>query len=182
MDLVSPLSFSSYSFYTQTERCCCFFIFSLQIKTVGSILSEYVQSLLPYKTFQCGDIIANLLGTTLAILLARNSMKNIRIQLELNRLYRPVDFNTLAAGGSSGRYDDEYDEEEGNEEEDLLVGGRGRENEMEEGRNNTRAENQIQSLSSSKGITGSNKNNKRVEENPWDDREEIFGIGEDELE
>lgn len=146
---------------------------------VGSILSEFVQSLLPYKTFQFGDIIANLLGTSLGIFLARKSMKNYRIQLELNRLYRPVDFTTLTTS-NSGRYDDEFDENgEGNEEEDLLVGG-GRENEMEEGRN--RAETQIQNLSSSTTKGSSKNNSKRSEENPWDDGEEIFGIGEDELE
>lgn len=38
--------------------------------TAASVLSEIIQALLPYKTFQFGDILANLAGTALSLGLA----------------------------------------------------------------------------------------------------------------
>jgi len=58
---------------------------------LGGIASEFVQSLLPYKTFQVGDIIANLLGSTLGLYVAYNLERHYRHRREISRLYQPLD-------------------------------------------------------------------------------------------
>jgi len=54
-------------------------------------MSEYVQSLLPYKTFQIGDVIANLLGSSLGLFVSYNLEKYYRRRREIARLYQPLD-------------------------------------------------------------------------------------------
>ena len=58
---------------------------------VGGIGSEIVQSLLPYKQFQMGDIIANLLGSSLGLFFSYHLEKRYRARRELERLYAPLD-------------------------------------------------------------------------------------------
>lgn len=58
---------------------------------VGGIGSEIVQSLLPYKQFQIGDIIANLLGSSLGLFFSYHLEKRYRARRELERLYAPLD-------------------------------------------------------------------------------------------
>ncbi|KAI3475893.1 hypothetical protein L1887_62653 [Cichorium endivia] len=58
---------------------------------VGGIGSEIVQSLLPYKQFQIGDIVANLLGSSLGLWFSYHLEKRYRARRELERLYAPLD-------------------------------------------------------------------------------------------
>ncbi|KAI0339809.1 hypothetical protein BDW22DRAFT_1360828 [Trametopsis cervina] len=56
----------------------------------GGILSEVVQSLLPYKEFQFGDIVANLLGSSVGLYIAYYLERYYRHRREISRLYRPL--------------------------------------------------------------------------------------------
>ncbi|EJU04288.1 hypothetical protein DACRYDRAFT_114641 [Dacryopinax primogenitus] len=58
---------------------------------LGGIVSEFVQGLLPYKTFQLGDIAANLLGSSLGLYLSWNLERYYRHRREIERLYQPLD-------------------------------------------------------------------------------------------
>ncbi|KAK8850407.1 hypothetical protein IAR55_004325 [Kwoniella newhampshirensis] len=57
---------------------------------IGGIISEFVQSSLPWKTFQFGDIVANLLGSTLFLYLAHLAHTRLRKRQELSTLYQPL--------------------------------------------------------------------------------------------
>lgn len=72
----------------------------------GAIGSEFVQSLLPYKTFQYGDVIANVLGSSLGITLARILTIRHQRTVELRRLYQPLNLNDFRDS------DQDSDEEE----------------------------------------------------------------------
>jgi len=56
----------------------------------GAIGSEFIQSLLPYKTFQIGDVIANILGASLGLYLSHALERRHRRRRELARLYTPL--------------------------------------------------------------------------------------------
>ncbi|TFK44343.1 hypothetical protein BDQ12DRAFT_594379 [Crucibulum laeve] len=56
----------------------------------GGIMSEVVQSMLPYKEFQFGDIVANLLGSALGLFVAYYTERYYRHRREIARLYRPL--------------------------------------------------------------------------------------------
>lgn len=71
----------------------------------GGIVSEFVQSLLPYKEFQMGDVFANLLGSSVGLYTAYYLERYYRSRREISRLYRPL-----------------YDEDGLSEEEDLEAG------------------------------------------------------------
>ncbi|KZO98937.1 hypothetical protein CALVIDRAFT_561864 [Calocera viscosa TUFC12733] len=58
---------------------------------LGGIVSEFVQALLPYKTFQVGDIAANLLGSSVGLWLSWNLERYYRHRREISRLYQPLD-------------------------------------------------------------------------------------------
>ncbi|SJX62926.1 uncharacterized protein SRS1_13752 [Sporisorium reilianum f. sp. reilianum] len=73
---------------------------------VGGIGSEIVQSLLPYKVFQWGDIVANLLGSSLGLFFSYHLEKRYRARRELERLYAPLDIEDY------GDLDAEDDEEQ----------------------------------------------------------------------
>ncbi|RDB25297.1 Uncharacterized protein C11E3.10 [Hypsizygus marmoreus] len=70
----------------------------------GGILSEVVQSLLPYKEFQAGDVMANLLGSSVGLVIAYHLERHYRHRKEIARLYRPIDTSL-----SDLEYDDEDD-------------------------------------------------------------------------
>ncbi|KAF8650417.1 hypothetical protein AX16_005223 [Volvariella volvacea WC 439] len=59
----------------------------------GGILSEVVQSLLPHKEFQFGDLVANLLGASVGLCVAYYADKYYRHRREISRLYQPLDDN-----------------------------------------------------------------------------------------
>ncbi|KAI0786676.1 hypothetical protein C8Q75DRAFT_770949 [Abortiporus biennis] len=121
----------------------------------GGIISEMVQSLLPYKEFQFGDIVANILGSSLGLYIAYYLEKYYRHRREISRLYRPLDTESIPS-------DDEEDES-GTQ---LLP------THYEPVNNNTRG-------------AGSNAKNKNKPAkmsrltDVWDEREELFDIGGD---
>lgn len=101
-----------------------------------------------------------------------------RRRLELLRLYRPVD--SLPLNSSSGHYTSEDEEEE---EEDTLAEaeeGRRANGEMQEGLG--RVEARLEAGSGGAIRSNAPKAARRAEANPWDSGEEIFGIGDEELE
>ncbi|KAF8342336.1 uncharacterized protein EI90DRAFT_1331386 [Cantharellus anzutake] len=58
---------------------------------VGGIFSEIVQSMLPYRKFEAGDIIANILGSSCGLTVAYYLEKYYRKRREIARLYQPID-------------------------------------------------------------------------------------------
>lgn len=84
---------------------------------VGGIGSEIVQSLLPYKVFQWGDIVANLLGSSLGLFFSFHLEKRYRARRELERLYAPLDIEDY------GDFEEDLDEEE---LEDVTTSGAAR--------------------------------------------------------
>ncbi|GJE97764.1 VanZ family protein [Phanerochaete sordida] len=56
----------------------------------GGIVSEFVQSLLPYKEYQIGDVFANLLGSSVGLYIAYHLERYYRHRREISRLYRPL--------------------------------------------------------------------------------------------
>ncbi|BGP43784.1 hypothetical protein JCM10450v2_007982 [Rhodotorula kratochvilovae] len=125
---------------------------------VGGIGSEILQSLLPYKTFQPGDILANLLGSSLALALSHHFAREARRSAELRRLYTTLD-------QISDDEDEDAEEEEGAEDAQQLV--QRDEREMEEGRARP-APPRVQS--------------RREARDPWSAGEdEIFGLGDDDV-
>ncbi|GAA99228.1 uncharacterized protein L969DRAFT_16533 [Mixia osmundae IAM 14324] len=86
---------------------------------VGGICSEFVQALLPYKTFQLGDIIANLLGCSVGYFVSSRLEKTYRANRELLELYQPLEELDLdledglggmnAFDGQNGKPDDPWD-------------------------------------------------------------------------
>ncbi|GAA6025416.1 hypothetical protein JCM10207_004544, partial [Rhodosporidiobolus poonsookiae] len=88
----------------------------------GGILSEFIQSLLPYKTFHFGDVIANLLGSSLGVALSYRLNAQRRRDRELRRLYEQL-----------GEMSDSEDEDGDGAEEGLLQAGE-EEREREKGR------------------------------------------------
>ncbi|BGP35625.1 hypothetical protein JCM10296v2_007466 [Rhodotorula toruloides] len=124
----------------------------------GGILSEFVQALLPSHTFQLGDILANLLGSSLAILLCSHYSRERRRERELRRLYDELG---------------EMSESEGEEEEGLM--GAREEREMEKGRKQGGTEERR--LATVASGSGSRAQRKEAQD-PWSAREdEIFGLG-----
>ncbi|SCZ97954.1 BZ3500_MvSof-1268-A1-R1_Chr3-3g06480 [Microbotryum saponariae] len=122
----------------------------------GSIGSEFVQSLLPYKT-------ANILGTTLGITLSRSWTRHRERAQQLRRLYQPLHLEQ-----SDDALDDEDDGDDGSSLASSIAGER-----MEE-EGTRRGQGMVG------GGVGSRK--KRSESNPWDDAEDtgsIFGVGFD---
>lgn len=98
---------------TRTIRNLTFFICTL----AGGIGSEFVQGLLPYRTFDAKDIICNVLGSFLALLISMFYHKKIIEQRRLNRYEQlrssippdneDVDFDMdVENGGHSDRSND----------------------------------------------------------------------------
>ncbi|KII92791.1 hypothetical protein PLICRDRAFT_37584 [Plicaturopsis crispa FD-325 SS-3] len=56
----------------------------------GGLVSEFVQSLLPYKEFQFGDVVANLMGSAIGLYISYHLEKYYRHRREISRLYRPI--------------------------------------------------------------------------------------------
>jgi VanZ family protein len=61
------------------------------VNIVASVMSEYVQALLPSKTFQLGDILANIAGTLAALWVAWYRYLQQRHRSERSALYLPLE-------------------------------------------------------------------------------------------
>ncbi|KAJ7632683.1 hypothetical protein FB45DRAFT_913155 [Roridomyces roridus] len=62
----------------------------------GGILSEFVQSMLPYKEFQIGDVVANLLGSSIGLWASYHMERYYRKRREIARLYQPLDVGSMS--------------------------------------------------------------------------------------
>ncbi|KAF8623095.1 hypothetical protein AX15_006506 [Amanita polypyramis BW_CC] len=114
----------------------------------GSILSEVVQSVLPFKHFEIEDVFANILGSSVGLFAAYHIDRYYRYRREISRLYRPLDTATPFSD----------DEEEANGAQ-LLPTHNG------------------------STLPGHKRGQKSVRlADPWDEREELFGIGDSDLE
>ncbi|ETW80517.1 hypothetical protein HETIRDRAFT_385084, partial [Heterobasidion irregulare TC 32-1] len=123
---------------------------------VGGVMSEFIQSMLPYKEFQFGDIVANLLGSSIGLYTAYYLERYYRQRREISRLYRP-----LSASLSSIHLPDDTEEENDLESGTQLLplhlpGRKGR----------TKGKGRVRSDSLAMADV-------------WDEREELFGVGDD---
>ncbi|KAH9979036.1 hypothetical protein BGW80DRAFT_1282510 [Lactifluus volemus] len=131
----------------------CFFL--------GGIVSEFVQSLLPHKTFQFGDIVANLLGSGIGLYIAYNLERYYRRRREISRLYRP-----LSGSNSSLNFDSEEEDESGTQllplhnKPETPPSALFPQNKTKKGKGRARSESSALA-------------------DVWDEREEMFGVGND---
>ncbi|EPT04527.1 hypothetical protein FOMPIDRAFT_1156744 [Fomitopsis schrenkii] len=123
----------------------CFFL--------GGIVSEFVHSLLPYKTFQIGDIAANLLGSSLGLYIAYYLERYYRHRREISRLYQPLQLDA----------DQEEDDIE-IDETPLLP------SHFQPGASRSTGKN---------GTTTRTDAGKVRLDNVWDEGEELFNLGDD---
>lgn len=112
-------------------------------------MSEIVQSMLPHKEFQSGDVVANWLGSTLGLYLAYHIERYYRSRREIARLYRPLETDYISDA-------DNASDDEGMSGTQLLP------------------------LYSHPSVTSKSKPTKVAHLNDvWDEREELFDIGDD---
>ncbi|KAJ2918534.1 hypothetical protein MD484_g1805, partial [Candolleomyces efflorescens] len=113
----------------------------------GGILSEVVQSLLPYKQFDILDVVANLCGSSLGLFVSFHLEKYYRHRREINRLYRPLN--------------PEYSEDEDEELSSAFL---------------------LPTVSPHlvPPKSGKGKTVRFADPDAWDEREEVFDVGEDE--
>uniref|UniRef100_A0A0W0F0A9 VanZ-like domain-containing protein n=1 Tax=Moniliophthora roreri TaxID=221103 RepID=A0A0W0F0A9_MONRR len=133
----------------------------------GGIVSEFVQSLLPYKEFDIGDIAANLLGSSIGLYTAFYVEKYYRHRREIARLYRPLDTD-----------DPVSDEDEDLDASDELVLSGTQLLPLSYQRR------QAQTLQSPlhQAMHPPAKDSTKIDgrlKDVWDEREELFGIGDD---
>jgi len=117
---------------------------------LGGFVSEVVQSTLPYKEFDFLDVVANLLGSSIGLYISYNLERYHRHRREISRLYRPLNADAMS------------DEEE---EYDLEAGGSQLTPTDTQGR-----QSKAQASKSPAGPI-------RLED-VWDEREELFDIGD----
>ncbi|GAA5839746.1 hypothetical protein JCM9279_005156 [Rhodotorula babjevae] len=151
---------------------------------VGGIGSEFLQSLLPYKTFQPGDVVANLLGSGLALALSHHRAREARRDAELRTLY-----SALGDMPSDDEDEDERDRDEAAEEARRPLRSSRREErefEMEEGRAGAGAGARAAPAGPARahshlGASASASASRRQAQDPWSaGDDEIFGLGGDE--
>ncbi|KAI9455456.1 hypothetical protein BJY52DRAFT_1098012, partial [Lactarius psammicola] len=128
---------------------------------LGGIVSEFVQSLLPYKIFQFGDIVANLLGSGIGLYVAYHLERYYRQRREISRLYRP-----LSGSNSSLNLDSDTEDETGTQLLPLY-------NKPETPPSAVFPQNKTK-----KG-KGRARSGSLALGDVWDEREELFGVGED---
>lgn len=112
-------------------------------------MSEIVQSMLPHKEFQSGDVVANWLGSTVGLYLAYYIEKHYRSRREIARLYRPLEMDDISDA-------DDASDGEGPSGTQLLP-----------------LYSHPSAPSKSKPVKGARLND------VWDEREELFDIGDD---
>jgi len=116
----------------------------------GGFISEVVQSTLPHKEFQIGDVVANLLGSSVGLYISYHLEKYYRRRREISQLYRPLDTDYLSDG----------------EDEDIEVGG-------------VQLQTTSQSQPKPSSVNKIPETGAIRLGNVWDEREELFGVGGD---
>ncbi|KAH7916560.1 hypothetical protein BJ138DRAFT_1139333 [Hygrophoropsis aurantiaca] len=125
----------------------------------GGLVSEIVQSMLPYKEFQFGDVVANVFGSSTGLYLAYYSERHYRSRREIARLYRPLDTDETSDA-------EDLTDDEGDQSTQLLP--------MYHNNNTSSSP----SKPTSQVPKGKSQKARRLGD-VWDEREELFGIGED---
>ncbi|KAF8578022.1 hypothetical protein K439DRAFT_1648899 [Ramaria rubella] len=120
----------------------------------GGIVSEIVQSMLPYKQFDIWDVIANLSGSALGLWVSYHLERYYRHRREISRLYRPL-----------------------SAEEDGLLSDS--DSELGIDNRSTRGVPLLPTHRPSKSAASKTPNHIRLGD-VWDESEELFEIGEDE--
>ena len=145
---------------------------------VGGIGSEIVQSLLPYKTFQIGDVIANLAGSALGLFFSYHAEARYRTRREIERLYQPLDVEDYGDG--------DFDLED-EEDEEAAFGGTSFQNQSQNSSQRTTTSSTVPLGSSNQKSQGQSNKNKdrrvRFEESNEDTskpkKEDLFSIEDD---
>ncbi|KIJ67782.1 hypothetical protein HYDPIDRAFT_173545 [Hydnomerulius pinastri MD-312] len=126
----------------------------------GGLVSEIVQSMLPYKEFDFGDVVANVLGSTIGLYTSYHIEKHYRARREIARLYRPLDTE------ETSDVEDYSDDESGPSGTQLLP-----------------LYNSQAAQGPTKAAPFSSNKSKAYKAgrlgDVWDEREELFGIGDD---
>jgi len=128
---------------------------------LGGIVSEFVQSMLPHKTFQFGDVVANLLGSGIGLYVAYHLERYYRQRREILRLYRP-----LSASNSSLNLPSDEEDESGTQLLPLY-------NKPE-----TPPSALLPQNKNKKGKSRARSGSLALAD-VWDEREELFGVGDD---
>jgi len=132
---------------------------------LGGFVSEFVQSLLPHKTFQFGDVVANILGSGIGLYVAYHLEKYYRRRREISRLYRP-----LSASNSSLNLDSDEEDDLGTQLLPL----------------HNKPDTPPSALFPQQQHNKNKKGKARARPgslalgNVWDEREELFNVGDDE--
>ncbi|KAH8119583.1 hypothetical protein DFH11DRAFT_1849351 [Phellopilus nigrolimitatus] len=126
---------------------------------LGGIVSEIVQSLLPHKEIHMGNIAANLIGSAIGLWTAYYLEKYYRHRREIARLYRPISLDPDALEDAS--FDD--DEDVGGT---LLLPMHRDQRNGEPG--------------TAPKSPGKDRGGRIRLGDVWDEREELFGIGDSE--
>ncbi|KAI0066046.1 hypothetical protein BV25DRAFT_1912849 [Artomyces pyxidatus] len=139
---------------------------------LGGIVSEFVQSLLPYKQFQFGDIVANLLGSAIGLYTAYHLERYHRHRREISRLYRPLSASLSSLNLDSDASDAD-DDGTGESSTQLLP-------------MHHKPGTPASTFPAGQG-KGKGKNRARPISNStladvWDEREELFEVGDDDSE
>ncbi|KAJ8077192.1 hypothetical protein PM082_001620 [Marasmius tenuissimus] len=136
----------------------------------GGIVSEIIQSFLPYKQFELGDVAANLLGSTIGLYCAFHLERYYRHRREIARLYRPLDTDEPIS---------EDDEDLDADDELVLSGTQLLPIYRNRGAVGTEARSPgLSSSGPSRSTKPQNKDGIKLQD-VWDEREELFGIGDD---
>lgn len=145
--------FWRYSGLILTAVICFFF---------GGIVSEFVQAMLPYKTFDFWDVVANLLGSGLGLYVSYYLERHYRRRREIARLYKPL----------SGDLDSEDEDPYSPTRSGPL---------LPQHQTDSPSENPPAANAVSKGSTGISRI--PAFKNVWDDRvENVFDIGDEDSE
>ncbi|KAH7888693.1 hypothetical protein F5I97DRAFT_1854651 [Phlebopus sp. FC_14] len=123
----------------------------------GGLVSEIVQSMLPYKEFDPGDVVANVLGSTIGLYTSYHLEKHYRARREIARLYRPLETEETSDM-------DDYSDDDGPTATQLLP-----------------LHNSQPAHGSSRTVYPSRPKAYKADRlrDVWDEREDLFDIGDD---
>jgi len=123
----------------------------------GGLISEVVQSLLPHNHFDVGDVVANVIGSAIGLYISYHIERHYRSRREIARLYRPLN--------TDDTLDHDYSDDEADPSGTQLLP-----------LFNTRPN----SSAAKSSLPSKAKTSKRDRlADVWDEREELFGIGDD---
>ncbi|TNY21559.1 hypothetical protein DMC30DRAFT_446068 [Rhodotorula diobovata] len=151
---------------------------------IGGIGSEFLQSLLPYKSFQPGDIVANLLGSALALSVSHHCAREARRTAELRTLYSALG----DMPSDEGEDDDDDEDDERDVDRRAQRGSRTTRAHADEpaaalGRNARAGLREMEEGRRPAAAAAARAPSRRDAHDPWSaGDDEIFGLGDDDEE